>query len=74
MLVETEVCDELLELAILVLELLHPPQLAHAKAAIDLFSAVVCPLQDAHPADHLRHRRARLRLPQRIGNLLLGVP
>lgn len=40
MLVQAQVRNELLQLAVLVLELLHPPKLAYAKPAIHLLPAV----------------------------------
>ena len=73
MLGENDVHGQVLELAVLVLGLLHAPQLAHAKAAIDLLSAVVYPPQDANPADHFSQRRARLSLPQRVDNLFINA-
>ena len=66
------IVDQQLELPVLVLELLHPPQLANAKPAVNLHPAIVCLLRNAHPADNFRHRRARLRLPQGAGKLLLS--
>lgn len=74
MLVQAQVRDELLQFAVLVLELLDPPQLADAQPAIHLLPAVECLLLHAHPADDLRHRRARLCLLQRKRNLLFRVP
>lgn len=72
MLVEAEVRNELLELAILVLELLQAPQLAHTKPAVQLLPAIKGLLADTHSAQHLGDRRARLGLLQRERNLLLG--
>ena len=74
MLVQAQVRDELLQLAVLVLELLDPPQLADAQPAIHLLPAIEGLLRYAHKADDLRHRRARLRLLQRKGDLLFRVP
>lgn len=73
-LVEAEIRDQLLELAVLLLEQLQSPKLADAEPSIQLLSAVECLLGHADPADHFGHRRARLGLPQRVRNLLLGVP
>ena len=65
---------QLLQIAVLVLELLQPPQLAHAEPAIELLPAIERLLRDPHPTDHLGDRRPRLRLLQRVRNLLFAVP
>src|SRR4051812_19546320 len=74
MLVQAEVGDQLLQLAVLVLELLQPSQLPGAKPAVKLLPAVKRLLRNPHPTDHFRHRRPGLRLLQREGDLLFGVP
>lgn len=74
MLVETHIGDQLLQLPVLIFKLLHPPQLAHAKPAAILLPVIERLLRNAHPADRLRHRHARLRLLQREGNLLISLP
>ena len=73
-LVQAQIGDQLFQVAVLVLELLQPPQLTHAEPAIELLPTIERLLRDPHPTDHLGHRRPRLRLLQRIGNLFLGVP
>jgi len=74
MLVEAEIGDELLQLAVLVNELLQPPQLAHTQPAVQLIPAVERLLADAHPAQNFGHRRSRFSLLRRERNLLLSVP
>jgi hypothetical protein len=54
--VQAQVRDELLQLAVLVLELLDPPQLADAQPAIRLLPAVERLLRYPHPTDDLGHR------------------
>ena len=56
MLVQAQIRDELLELAILVLKLLDPPQLADVKPAIHLLSTVEHLLRHAHPTNDLGYR------------------
>ena len=74
MLIQAEIGDQLLQLAVFVLELLQAPQLAGTKPAIQLLPAVERLLRNPHPPDDLGHRRSRLRLLQGEGNLLLGEP
>lgn len=40
--VQAQIGDQLLQVVVLVLELLQPPQLAHAQPAIELLSAIEC--------------------------------
>jgi hypothetical protein len=72
-LVQTEVRHQLLELPMLVLKLLKPAQFAYAKTTIKLLPAEKRLLRNPHSAKHLSHRRARLRLLQRVGDLLFGI-
>ena len=59
-----------LALPVLVLKLLQPAQFAHPKPAVERLPAVKHLLRKLHSAQSLSHRRSRLRLLQRIGNLL----
>ena len=61
LLVEAELGDKLFELALLNFDLLHAPQLANAEPTINVLSPVKGLIGKAHPPDHFRHRRARLR-------------
>lgn len=74
MLVQAQVRNQLFQLPVLVLELLHLPQLADAKPAVHFLSAVEGLLRYPHPADHVGNRCARLRLLQCKRNLLFCVP
>ncbi len=74
MLVQAEVRNQLLELAVLLLEQLQPPQLADTQAVVHLIPAAKGRFGDTHPPDHLGHRYARLRLLQRERDLLVAVP
>jgi hypothetical protein len=59
-----------LTLPVLVLKLLQRVQFAHPKPAVERRPAVKHLLRKPHSAQSLSHRRSRLRLLQRIGNLL----
>jgi hypothetical protein len=72
-LVEAQIGNELLELAVLVFELLQPPQFAQAQTTVELL-AVKRLLGDAHPAQHLCDRCPGLGLLQRESDLLFGEP
>lgn len=73
MLVQAEVRYHLLELAVLVVELFEPAELANAKTAIQLLLTVKRLLGNPHVADHFRYRCARLCLLQCVGDLLFGI-
>ena len=70
MLVQAQIRDELLQFAVLVLELLDPPQLADAQPAIHLLPAVERLLRSPQKTDDLGHRRAPFCPLQRKRNLL----
>ena len=72
--VKRQVSDQSLQLGVLFLKLLQPPDLWHTHPDELLLPAVERRLRNAHlPAD-LLHRSAALRLPQREGNLLVREP
>lgn len=50
-----------------------PAQFVYAKTTIKLLPAVKRLLRNPHSAQHLSHRRARLPLLQRVGDLLFGI-
>lgn len=71
-LVKAQIGPVLHEHMVLVIELLQPPQLDCARAAVKLHHAVECLLGDSHPPQHLCDRCPGLGLLRRKCDLLLG--
>jgi hypothetical protein len=70
-LVQRQVCDDLLELAILFLELFEPTQLREAQARELPFPGVERLLADSYLAAQLRNRSTGLSKSNRLDDLLL---
>src|SRR5262245_42056504 len=70
-LVEREVRDQTLQARIFVLELPHAPHLVHTQVPVALLPDVEGRLTDAALATDIADGCARVRLPERIGHLLL---
>src|SRR5262249_48342149 len=70
-LVEREIGDQAFQPGVFILELPDPPYFVHAEMPVALLPDVERGLTDAELATHIRHRRPRLGLAERVGNLLL---
>ncbi|KRG62759.1 hypothetical protein ABB27_18100 [Stenotrophomonas terrae] len=70
--VQAQICDQLLELAVLFLQLPYAPQLGHAQAAVLLLPVVERSLENAHLPARLADRCAALGLAQGKRNPLFG--
>lgn len=68
-----DVRDQLLHLAVLLLELLQPPQLGDPQAPVELLSPKERTLGDLHLPTHLCDRGSGLHVAQRHGDPLLAV-
>ncbi len=73
-LVEAEIGHQLLQLSVLFLQLLQPPDLSDPHPGVLLLPPVEGLLADAHLPNHFRDWSTQLSLAQSIGDLLLGVP
>src|SRR5690606_5582070 len=73
-LVERQISNQPLQLRVLLAQLSQLAQLRRPQVRVLLLPDVERRLADAHLAADIGHRRATLRLPQRIGDLLVRVP
>lgn len=70
-LVQRKVGDEALEASVFILQLSHPPKLAHAQMRKPLLPKVERGFAHADPIAEIRDRRASFDLPQGIRDLFL---
>jgi hypothetical protein len=74
MLVERQIRDQALELRVLIAQLAQLTDLTRSQVRVLLLSNVERGLADAHRTTDIRDRRAALRLPEHVRDLLVRIP